>query len=288
MRRSFGSLCIILILIVTVGVGNGYAQGFGTPSNVAGVWKMTLGTGTHLVSFPLLPENATLETVLGDQLPGGTEWENASWIQTFDGNSYIGSYYDSNQAAWVGDLTDLNLTQSYWMQIIGDQEGVTLELIGAALDAETISLGEMRVGMNMISAGFPFPTSLAESGLIESSFASGSYEVTSDRIYSWSAGNLNSTWHSPSQGWQGTQSGFMPWQGYILVVAPGHREFEWERSRPAVQYGGNEGRYRLDRKPGRTKIPLPDFKQPPWDKKKIDSEKSNDGSNRSSKNGERG
>jgi hypothetical protein len=241
--------------------------GFGDPSNLVGIWKMTLQPGTHLVSFPLLPEGATVDELIGDQLPGGSEWMNSSRIVSTGTSIIRGSFYHAERGEWIGTLHNLDLRKGYWLIIPDDADPVNLRLVGAALEADEVEMGEMRSGVNMIGAPFPTPSSLAASGLVESGYNSASYLAMADRVYTWRAGSLSPAWHTPNQGWIGTPFTFQPTHGYILFVAPGHESFNWTHPRPEL-YNGMNGGQEVMRIHGLTDTVLkpPDFSRQPWGK----------------------
>ncbi len=257
---------IVFVLIPLICVTMVQAQNYGTPSNLAGVWTMTVSPGTHLISFPVLPDTATLDDVLGDQFPGGDAWENSTRIVSIIDGVMVGAYFNSGSQAWEGDLEELDLRHGYWMVVPDDADPVELRLLGAAMNVDEIDMGTMSPGMNLVSAGYPFPTTYAGSGLVTSGFASAEYSVTSDRIYSWSAGNLNGAWYHPEMGWQGYGNTFQPEAGYVIIVVNGSDGFQWTRPAPGhTPHGGTRPQPPVG--PGQSiqlAIPAPDFSTPPW------------------------
>jgi len=261
----YRSTAWILMLLLLMLSHEASSQSFGPRSNIVGVWRMTLESEIHLISFPVLPEeNATVPGVFGEQLPGGISWENASRILTLNQDGYYGSFFNSETRQWEGTLVDLDYQHSYWLVLPPVIEPVRLELVGAVLEAQEIDMGTIYPGMNLVGAGFPVPTSLAQSDLVESGFTGSSYRVTSDRVYSWSAGSLDPVWFDPVNGWQGNWLNFEPGLGYIVVVAPGRDGFDWRRQFPEG-YRPPDHRRRNNYQPkDPVLIPLPNFNQPPW------------------------
>ncbi len=262
--RSNGILLLVFILVIAATPV--LPQGmFGDPSNLVGVWKMNLQPGAHLVSFPVLPTNATINEVLGDQLPGGTDWESSTRIITYGINAVRASYYDSNLDQWIGTLNDLEQEKGYWLIIPDNAAPVTLLLTGAAMEAEEINMGTLSPGVNLVGTGFPFPTSLAASGLVESGLTGGMYSATSDHIYTWYAGHFYPAWYHQDNGWQGSSFSFEPGKGYIVVVTPGHQAFNWYQPRP--QYSPGEEELFQPLSPGNfhtNTLPITGFDRPPW------------------------
>lgn len=245
------------------------AQGLQNPSNLTGIWKMTLGPGTHLVSFPVLPDVAELDAVLGDQFPAGIVWGEATRIATIENGEMLGAFYSQATQSWSGSLNTLDKRRGYWLVIPDDSDSVTVTLVGSAMEADTVHMGTMHAGMNLVSAGFPYPTSLGGSNLVESGFSSANYSVTGDRIYKWHADNYNHSWHHPQNGWSGDLFDFQPGIGYILVCVNADGSFEWNRPRPNVgrryHSSGNAARMR-GRSGGHQEglLSAPDLSHPPW------------------------
>ncbi len=258
------SLAVLLVLLA--GATPLLAQGnFGDPSNLVGVWKMTLEPGTHLVSFPILPPNATVESVIGNQFPGGMEWEEATRILTVDQQAMRGSFFNSFNQSWVGTLHNLDQRKGYWLVIPDDAGPVQLTLIGAALEKDTVNMGQMQPGVNMVGAAYPYPTTLAQSGLVQSGMSSARYIVTSDKVTTWDTGALAPAWHTPSQGWQGAQFALQPGLGYIVVVASGNQGFNWVQPRPQlIPPGQQQPQVFMPMQLQDMTQPIPSFTAPPW------------------------
>ena len=116
----------------------------------------------------------------------------------------------------------------------------------------------------MVGTGFPFPTTLSSSGLVESGLTGASYVSTSDRIYTWEAGSLKPTWYDPRNGWTGTSFGFEPTKGYIVFITPGHEGFDWSQPRPEMYSEGFQAQVAVMGGLERMSLPLPDFSKQPW------------------------
>ncbi|MBD3165400.1 hypothetical protein GF324_02275 [bacterium] len=263
-RYSVTAVLCGLLLFSTTATAQ---QTFGTPSNLAGVWTMTVSEGTHLVSFPLLPEDPTLENVLGDQLPGGEQWDEASRLVTVVGGVVDGAFYHSTDEEWQGTLDMLDTRRGYWLVIPEGAGEIDLEMVGAAMDADTIDMGIIQPGMTLVSAGAPYPGSMSSSGMVQSGFSSSSYEETSDRVYKWEAGSLQPGWHAgQQQGWQGSVGGFSPEAGYVVVVINPDGGFHWRRPRdlqtpPPLLPGGTL----QVTAPTPYSLPIPSLDVAPWE-----------------------
>ena len=274
LKRPAMKITTILFIIFTIiscsTVAYSQAGGFGDPSNMVGIWKMILQPGTHLISFPILPDEATVESIIGNQLPGGEEWESSTRILTTGTNALRGSFFSSANDEWIGTLHDLDLRIGYWLIIPEDSDPVTITLLGAALEDEEVAMGEMQSGVNLVSTGFPYPTTLASSGLVQSGVSGATYISTSDRIYTWQTGSLHPVWYDPQQGWRGTSFSFEPMKGYIIVVAEGHNGFDWTQTRPQFYNQGAGGLggqgVQVSHDLDQFILSSPVFEKPPWDK----------------------
>ncbi len=266
-RRSwinFAGIALLLCFILYPVAGNSQGS-LGDPSNLVGVWKMTLEPGTHLVSFPILPQNATVESVIGNQLPGGNSWENATRILTVDQQATRGSFFNDFNQTWVGTLHNLDQRKGYWLVIPEEAGSVQLTLIGAAIEKDTVNMGQMNPGVNMVGTAYPYPTTLGQSGLVSSGMSSARYMVTADKVTTWDTGTLAPAWHTPNQGWQGSQFNLQPGSGYIVIVAPGNQGFNWVQPRPQIiPPGQQQAQVFTPVQLQEMTQPAPAFDTPPW------------------------
>lgn len=94
----------------------------------------------QLVSFPRLPQDATLENVFGDAASNGT----LTSVWTFNNNSKQWQSWPSQAGLATSNLTQLTLGQGYWIKTETD---LTLDLVDA-----TQAVGEMVLypGWNLI------------------------------------------------------------------------------------------------------------------------------------------
>jgi hypothetical protein len=223
--------CLILIsgssLVSTV-----FASGLGNPSNAAGIWHMEFEPGKHLISFPILPENAQVLFVLGHQFPGADAEENATTITTIEEGQYISSYYNSVFHNWYGDISALYLNKGYWINIPGD-ETISLTLIGAALERDSVDMGNLEQGFNLVSAGMIYPLSIAATGLIESGFQQGEYFPQSDKVFSFNSetNDMRTSYPINGRGWRGYGINLTPEKGYLIEVS-NETAINWIIERP--------------------------------------------------------
>ena len=68
-------------------------------------------TGWQLVSFPRLPENATVESVFGDAANDGS----LTWVWTFDNESKKWSRWPQDSIGAISDISELKTGQGYWV-----------------------------------------------------------------------------------------------------------------------------------------------------------------------------
>lgn len=256
-------IVMALIIIVPAAV---FAAGFGQPSNPAGVWEMTLTEGIHLISFPVLPEGATITRVLGDQFPGGSVWDDATRIIGMRADAIVGSYYNDVTEEWTGDLVDLNISDAYWLVIPDGEPDVEIRLIGAALSMAETTIKPLSPGMNYVACPAIVPVTLAGSGLIESGCVAANYAALADRVYTYSSDLLMPAWKHPTEGWIGAEFTFHPGKGYIVERATGEFDFDWIR--PELVVGAEPPRGGLEAAIPRSLRPLLepvtfDFNTPP-------------------------
>jgi len=263
MRQRLTVIALLFPLMMPAGI---FAAGFGQPSNPAGIWEMTVSEGTHLISFPVLPENATLMSVLGQQFPGGFVWEDATRVVGVHADTIAGSYFSYLYGEWVGDLVNLHANEAYWLIMPDGEPDIDLRLIGAAMTmAETI-IDTLSPGLNFVACPAIVPVTLAGSGLIESGCVQAEFATRADRVYTWSTGLLMPAWKHPVQGWIGAEFTFHPGKGYIVERATGDLDIEWTRPELIVgaepPRGGEEPVVSPDMMPMLQSLQL-DFSTPP-------------------------
>ncbi len=193
---------------------------------------MELEPGKHLISFPILPEDANIVFVLGDQFPGAASEENATTITTISDGQYISSFYNSTFHNWVGDLSTLYLNKGYWIDIPGN-ETVSLTLVGAALERDSVNMGNLEQGFNLVSAGMIYPLSIAATGLIESGFQKGQYFPQSDKLFSFvgDSNDMQTSYYIDGRGWRGYGINLTPEKGYLIEVSS-ETAINWIIERP--------------------------------------------------------
>ncbi|MCB2199704.1 hypothetical protein KQI63_09880 [bacterium] len=195
---------------------------------------MEILPGTHLVSFPLLPEEATVTTLLADHFPAGASYEEATRIVTLGAEGYESAWYNSAGNYWAGSLHWLEPQKGYWLVVPEGSDPVTLTLVGTSLGADTVSVGTIEEGLNLVAAPVPFAITLAASGLIESGFEPGSMAMNTDRLSSYDPQGFLTAWANNGSNWNGNHFLLEPERGYIVWRAPGGGDFDWELIRSAI------------------------------------------------------
>ncbi|GBE29237.1 hypothetical protein BMS3Bbin04_00249 [bacterium BMS3Bbin04] len=259
---------VVLLLLFTVTPFMLKAAEFGQPSNPAGVWEMDVAPGTHLVSFPVLPEDATVTDLLGDQFPGADVWEEATRIMTIDEGVVLGSYYNSTQSEWIGTLSSLNVNRAYWLIVPEGADEIMLRLVGAALTMGEVVVDDLQLGVNCVACPAIVPVTLAGSGLTSSGLLSAEFPAKADRVFIYSDDLLTPAWHNPAQGWVGADFTFHPGKGYLIERVSGPEELEWTRPELVVgaepDRGGVSPRINPQLRSMLGTSPL-NFDSPPWE-----------------------
>ncbi len=105
----------ILKLIIVLTILLPLSLGAVTQQDVVGFWTFNLEPGFNLVTFPLLPDNPTIQNVIGDRLSNS---EISTWDNRLERFRY--SKFDSESGRWSGDLFILNRGTAYWINIVGE------------------------------------------------------------------------------------------------------------------------------------------------------------------------
>lgn len=225
-----GRVLIILTMVALVLLpGSGFAIESG-PSNTVGFWKLDVNPGFTQMSFPLLPQNKSLDNVLQDQLTGGTVPEESDQIMRWDAQHgrYQVAWYDLNSGHWTGEFDQVSESESYWIYVQPDHPAVqTIVTYGAVVEDPVYDMGQMTPGYNAVGSVWAMPASIPLSGL--DGFQGGMYLFLSDLImtYDSNSGNFIYTWKDADDEWQGDLLQFEPLKGYWIYVAPGHNGFDW-------------------------------------------------------------
>ncbi len=226
-------LCRVLSTAVIAGLllfpGSSYALESG-PSNTVGYWKFDVHPGFTQISFPLLPEDKSLDSVLNDQLTGASTPEQSDQIMRWNAGSgqFQVAWYNSSSNSWEGDFTQLSEAESYWIYVQPDHPATqTIVASGSVIEEPWYDMGQMVEGYNAVGSVWAVAAPVVTSGL--DGFTGGLYLFLSDLIMSYDpgSGSYSYAWKDGSDQWQGSINMFEPIKGYWLYVAPGHTGFEW-------------------------------------------------------------
>ncbi len=210
-RRKLVPALLFMVLIVFPGFTSAQTTTISTPA--PDIWTVTLGPGAHYISFPQLPDSATLDQTIGDQLPGAEGWSGSSRMLTAGGIETLGAFYSTASQRWEGTLRTLGSYQGYWLVIPEWSGPVTLTLSGTVTSFGPAS-GSQITG-TLVGSGYPAPS--AQSGVSIDSLAGASYEVISESKRSWKAESKVFIQNPPTMGTMGPGSGRSGAIPYVAV-----------------------------------------------------------------------
>jgi len=223
---GFGLAMPLLAILILLGSFGAQAGQFGPPSNLAGIWRMEVEPGVHLVSFPLLQEGATVASTLGAELPGGQNFNESTRIFSLEGDDYVSAWLQSN-GIWQGNLHQLSREKAYWLVLPDVGDPVVITLVGRTRAAGTDSLGQIEEGMNLVAAPTPYSSTLSASGLVESGLTAHQHAPLAGRVHAWNENHFSVAWASAPSGWVGQLFQLEPEKGYMVWQTPGAETFEW-------------------------------------------------------------
>ncbi|MFH1863081.1 MAG: hypothetical protein ABH878_09765 [bacterium] len=200
------------------------------PSNTVGFWKMNVYQGYNHVSFPLLPEDQTVNNVLGDQLTGGATQGESDQVLRWDASTgqYQICWYNSSTGNWQGGFSTFSEAESYWIYVPSNHPTQqTVVTYGNVVEESSFDMGVMIPGYNAVGSVWATSASIANAGL--TGFQGGMYLFLSDLIMNYDAnsGDYTYAWKTDGGIWQGSLNSFEPLKGYWLYIAPGHTGFDW-------------------------------------------------------------
>lgn len=224
--RGFSVLLLTFALLIPY-PGNADQSG---PSNTVGFWKTEVLHGYTQMSFPLLPEDKTVNNVLSDQLTGGVTPEESDQILRWDpvAGQFQMCWYNTDTETWEGDFDTLSEAESYWVFVRSSSPAnQTIVTYGNVVETPSYDMGTMTPGYNAVGSVWASPAPIADSGL--EGFEGGLYLFLSDLIMSYDAatGTYSYAWQDGNSTWQGNLTEFEPLKGYWIYVAPGHAGFNW-------------------------------------------------------------
>jgi len=263
--RWMGLAAALIALMLPWSVQGG---DFGTPSNLGGIWRLTFTPGVHLISFPFLPQDASLDEVLGNGFPGATHWDEATRIVTIVNGEYIGAYYNVALERWFGNLTTLESQRGYWLILPEDSTPVSVTVAGVSAAQDAVRIEPLAEGLNLVASPLPYPITLEASGLEASGLLRGDYLPLADRVYAWQQQRLAPAWVKTDGAWAGASFPLQPTRGYLIWRTPNRGALEWRLPEPAGM-GGWNGQMPGDPEPLPNALraftpSIPEFSTPPW------------------------
>jgi hypothetical protein len=159
---------------------------------------MPLATGFNLFSLPVIPENTSISSVLGDQLAGLT-----AYVYYFSPvNGWSIAYYDGT---WKGSLASIEADKGYWIKVTG---AVTLEVTGNLSGTDrTIALKGQNA--NLVGTAYNTIRTMTQTSLEV-------YVTSADKVW----GYINNTWKPAiysGGSWSGALTTFEPGRGYWVI-----------------------------------------------------------------------
>lgn len=220
---------VLLFAALLLSPGQGIAIESG-PSNTVGFWKFDVHHGFTQVSFPLLPDDKSLNNVLADQLTGGLTPEESDQVLRWDAANarFQTAWYNTSTSSWGGDFTELSEAESYWIYVQPDHPATqTIVAYGNVYEEAVYSMGIIAPGYNAIGSVWAVPAPISQAGM--DGFTGGLYLFLSDLIMSYDAatGDYAYAWMDEGGLWLGNLTEFEPLKGYWIYIAPGHFGFEW-------------------------------------------------------------
>lgn len=109
-RTRFG-VFVLVGATAAAQVANGAAR-----RDIVGYWNIALSPGWNLVAFPVLPDDARPQAVLGDKLGAAVV---CTWDRAMD--AYRRAAFSPESGRWSGDLFRLDRGAAYWIYLPDDQ-----------------------------------------------------------------------------------------------------------------------------------------------------------------------
>jgi len=225
--------------------------------NAVGAYDVTLHQGLNLVSLPLVPVDASLDGVLGDQLSGGDNSTNATKVRNWNGLEYETSWlYDGPitefQGRWIDSETGklsarvLDESVSFWVVIQENESEHHFTFTGNVPDEENRSI-TLAKGFNFVGSIYPVQVSLSESELYEDGVMKGGVgSGEADIIKYWNGSNYELAWVVDGtateldgvwmDGTGKSEAGisFNPGHGYILWIKGDNPNKTWTFPNPSL------------------------------------------------------
>ena len=191
------------------------AMGFmyigGGPAPTSAI-QIPLMTGFNLFSLPVIPEDASINNVIGNKLEGLS-------ARIYSYSPVTGwSIAYAQDGTWGGALTSIEADKGYWVKV---SSAITLEVSGSAsMTDRTIPLKGTKA--NLVGSAYDTSRTMDQTGL-------GTYLMSSDKVW----GYVNNVWKPAyyDGSWHGALSSFEPGRGY-WVIKNSSGDVSWTYPKP--------------------------------------------------------
>jgi hypothetical protein len=162
--------------------------------------KVPLSAGFNLFSLPVIPSDASISKVIGNQLAG-----QAAYVYSYSpASGWSIGYYDDTSGTWKGALTTIDPDKGYWVKV---SSAVTLEVTGN-LSGTNRTIPLKGASPNLVGTAYNTTQTMSQTGL-------SGYLQSSDKVW----GFINNTWKPAvySGTWSGALTTFEPGRGYWVI-----------------------------------------------------------------------
>lgn len=223
--------------------------------NRVGLYNIRLRPGYNLVSLPLIPYQAGVSEVFGDQLTGATSSGQADQIRQWNGNSHeVAWLVEGTQSEWEGKwVTEagdtlsgivINPDEGFWLIIREGHVDTMLAITGSVVTDSSRTI-QLTKGINLIGTCYPMTVDLHDSQLYEDAAATGANNsASSDQVLHWNGQGHDVAWLVDGTGtdWDGmwlnsagfdtTDVKFKPGHGYWIKIRSNHTPQIWTYPNP--------------------------------------------------------
>lgn len=221
-----------------------------------GGYTVCLNKGINLLSLPLIPDSAGVNSVLGDQLTGGSNKSSSDYVMTFKEQNQTetawkvagtGSPLDGKWVTEDGStLSTLSLLpdQAFWLYRRAGHTDSLLTLTGL-VSSDSNRVLTLNPGINYIGTCYPETVALPNSALSrEGVLHGGSSSGQSDKVlvyhptgykFAWLVAGTHTLWDGKFMNESGTQVSpisLNPGQGYIIWLKNSATPIEWNYPNP--------------------------------------------------------
>jgi len=200
-------------------------------------FDLDLDSGNNLVSLPLIPEDTSMDKVIGAQLTGGPFSLSADMIQKYTGSGYEKAWLNSTGNKWYtgSNLTSIKFEPDlgYIITAKNKQYVTVVGKIPAANRSISINANKQQ---NLIGTAYPIEIHPDNSGLAAKATA-GPFSILATTIQTpKKTGGYYKAWlKAPEKKWYTDSSPttlkFQPGKGY-WISDPGTTNYIWDYNKP--------------------------------------------------------